>query len=56
MVLHYKTLGVGKINENGQHLLELCSLFNLSIARSFFEGLLRSKVTWMHPLSLMASI
>ena len=43
--------GVGKINENGQRLLELCSLFNLSVASSFFKGSLRSKVTWMHPRS-----
>ena len=43
--------GVGKINENGQSLLELCSLFNLSVASSFFKGPLRSKVTWMHPRS-----
>jgi len=44
-------LGVGKINGNGQRLLELCSLFNLSVASSFFEGSLWSKVTWMHPRS-----
>jgi len=43
--------GVGKINENGQRLLELCSLFNLSVASSFFKGSLRSKLTWMHPRS-----
>jgi len=43
--------GVGKINENGQRLLELCSLLNLSVASSFFEGSLRSKVTWMHACS-----
>jgi len=43
--------GVGKINENGQRLLELCSFFNLSVASSFFKGSLRSKVTWMHPRS-----
>jgi len=30
--------GEGKINENGQRLLELCSLFNLSVARTFFES------------------
>ena len=42
---------MGKINENGQRLLELCSLFNLSVASSFFKGSLRSKVTWMHPHS-----
>ena len=43
--------GVGKINENGQRLLELCSLFNLSVASSFFKGSLRSNVMWMHPRS-----
>jgi len=43
--------GAGKINENGQGLLELCSLFNLFVASSFFKGLLRSKVTWIHPRS-----
>jgi len=28
--------GVGKINENGQRLLELCSLLNLSVPSTFF--------------------
>ena len=43
--------GVDKINENGQRLLELCSLFNISVASSIFKGSLRSKVTWMQPRS-----
>jgi len=30
-------------------LLELCSIFNLSVVSSFFKGSLRSKVTCMHP-------
>ena len=43
--------GVGKINKNRECLLQLCSLFNLSVASSFFKSSLRSKVTWMHPRS-----
>jgi len=35
--------GEGKINESEQHLLELCSSCNLSVASSFFKGSLRSR-------------
>ena len=43
----YRCFGAGKMNENGKHPLELCSLLDLSVASTFFEGSMRSKVTWM---------
>lgn len=43
--------GVGCMNENGQRLLELCSEFSLRISSSYFQGSMRSKVTWQHPRS-----
>ncbi|XP_038073012.1 uncharacterized protein LOC119741333 [Patiria miniata] len=43
--------GVGRMNDNGQRLLELCASYNLCIANTFFAGSVRSKVTWKHPRS-----
>lgn len=43
--------GVGKMNENGQRLLELCSYHQLSIANTFFKSKPQHKVSWMHPRS-----
>jgi len=43
--------GVGNLNENVQHLLELCSAFHLCLADTYFAGSMSSKVTWMHPRS-----
>eukprot|EP00105_Crassostrea_gigas_P003802 XP_011416773.1 PREDICTED: craniofacial development protein 2-like [Crassostrea gigas] len=40
---------VGKMNENGQRLLELCSYYNLCIANSFFMTKPQHKVSWRHP-------
>jgi len=42
---------LGKMNENGQRLLELCTNYNLALTITFFAGSLNSKVTWMHPRS-----
>ena len=43
--------GVGKVNENGQRLLELCSDNSLSITSTFYNGKDRHKVSWRHPRS-----
>ena len=44
-------LGVGKMNENGQRLLELCSFHKLAITNTFFENKAQHKVSWRHPRS-----
>jgi len=43
--------GLGKVNENGKRLLELCTNYNLVLTNTFFACSLNSKVTWMHPRS-----
>ena len=43
--------GVGKMNENGQRLLELCTFHDLCITNSFFRTKSRHKVSWRHPRS-----
>ena len=43
--------GVGRMNENGQRLLELCTYHNLCIANSFFKTKPQHKVSWRHPRS-----
>lgn len=43
--------GVGKMNENGQRLLELCSFHKLAITNTFFENKVQHKVSWRHPRS-----
>jgi hypothetical protein len=43
--------GVGKINENGQRLLELCSRNNLCITNTLFPGKTHRKMSWCHPRS-----
>ena len=40
--------GVGKMNENGQWLLELCVFHNLCITNSFFKTKPQHKVSWRH--------
>ena len=42
---------VGKVNENGQRLLEFCTRFNLCVANSFFKTKPQHKVSWRHPRS-----
>jgi len=34
-----------------QRALQMCSEFGVAIPRTFLEGSMRSKVTWMHPLA-----
>ena len=43
--------GVGKMNENGQRLLELCTYHDLCIANSYFPMKPQQKVSWRHPSS-----
>ena len=43
--------GVGKMNDNGQRLLELCSLRKLCITNTFFNTKPQHKVSWRHPRS-----
>ena len=43
--------GIDTINENGQHLLELCAALELCVTNSFFQTRLRHKVSWQHPRS-----
>ena len=43
--------GVGKLNENGQRLLELCSYHDLCVTNTFFSTKLHHRVSWRHPRS-----
>ena len=43
--------GVGKINENGQRLLEMCAYYDLCITNSYFKTKPQHKVSWRHPRS-----
>ena len=43
--------GVGKINENGQRLLEICSRNNMCITKTMFPGKTHRKMSWYHPHS-----
>uniref|UniRef100_A0A0B7BPR8 Endonuclease/exonuclease/phosphatase domain-containing protein n=1 Tax=Arion vulgaris TaxID=1028688 RepID=A0A0B7BPR8_9EUPU len=43
--------GTGKINENGQRLLEICNYNNLCITNTFFNTKPCHKVSWKHPRS-----
>jgi len=43
--------GVGKMNENGLRLLELCSQHHLCVTNTFFDLKPQHKVSWRHPRS-----
>ena len=43
--------GVGKLNENGQRLLELCSYHDLCITNTVFSIKPHHRVSWRHPRS-----
>ncbi|XP_062615832.1 uncharacterized protein LOC134277519 [Saccostrea cucullata] len=43
--------GVGKLNDNGQRLLEICSYYDLCITNTFFATKPQHRVSWCHPRS-----
>ena len=43
--------GIGKMNNNGQRLLELCTLYNLCITNTLFKSKPHHQVSWRHPRS-----
>ena len=44
--------GIGKVNDNGQRLLELCSYRKLCVTNTFFGGATpHHRVSWRHPRS-----
>ena len=43
--------GIGKMNENGQRLLELCCYRNLCVTNTYFQNKACHKVSWRHPRS-----
>jgi len=43
--------GIGKMNENGQRLLELCSYRKLCVTNTYFQNKACHKVSWRHPRS-----
>ena len=43
--------GVGKMNDNGQRLLELCCFHKLCVTNTFFQNKACHKVSWRHPRS-----
>ena len=43
--------GVGKMNENGQRVLELCSYHKLCVTNTFFKTKPLHNVSWRHPRS-----
>ncbi|CAE1168771.1 unnamed protein product [Acanthosepion pharaonis] len=51
LVLLSARFGVGKVNDNGQRLLELCTYHNFCMANYFFGTKPQHKVSWRHPRS-----
>uniref|UniRef100_A0A0L8G2B7 Endonuclease/exonuclease/phosphatase domain-containing protein n=1 Tax=Octopus bimaculoides TaxID=37653 RepID=A0A0L8G2B7_OCTBM len=43
--------GIGKVNKNGLHLLQMCSELGLAVGNTFFHHKLKHKATWIHPRS-----
>ncbi|XP_049858189.1 craniofacial development protein 2-like [Schistocerca gregaria] len=43
--------GVGKMNENGQRLLEVCYFYGLCITNTYLQLKDQDKVSWRHPRS-----
>ncbi|CAB3245043.1 unnamed protein product [Arctia plantaginis] len=43
--------GIGKINGNGQRLLEFCSRYLLCVTNTYFKGKSLHKTSWKHPRS-----
>ena len=45
------SFGVGKVNDNGQRLLEFCSYHGLCVTNTFFQTKPQHRVSWRHPRS-----
>ena len=43
--------GIGKLNENGQRLLEFCCFHKLCVTNTYFQNKDRHKAAWTHPRS-----
>ena len=43
--------GLGKVNDNGLLLLQLCTEFQLAVCNTFYQQKVIHKVTWIHPRS-----
>ena len=43
--------GVGKMNTNGQRVLELCAALQLCVTNTYFAGPISHNTTWQHPRS-----
>ena len=43
--------GIGKMNDNGQRLLELCTMHNFKITNTMFNTKLHHRTSWRHPRS-----
>ena len=43
--------GIGKMNENGQRLLQLCCHHGLCVSNTFFNTKPQNRVSWRHPRS-----
>ncbi|XP_038073007.1 uncharacterized protein LOC119741328 [Patiria miniata] len=43
--------GVGRMNNNGQRVLELCVAQRLCVTNTYFAGRISHKTTWQHPRS-----
>ena len=43
--------GIGKVNDNGLLLLQLCTEFQLAVCNTFYQQKDIRKVTWIHPRS-----
>ena len=43
--------GIGKQNENGQRLLEMCAYYDLCITNTFFATKPQHRTSWRHPRS-----
>ena len=47
--------GIGRMNDNGQRVLELCTQHRLCISNSFYKTKPQHKVAWRHPRSNLIS-
>ena len=43
--------GIGKLNRNGQRLLEFCSYHDLCVTNTFFSTKMCQRTSWRHPRS-----